>query len=73
MLTNPLFNGSWLRIMTWPHINHHNCKRVTRHGEGWCNLPKKVILITSSTPLSEQQGQHVLTILSVKPITFLNC
>ena len=39
-------------------------------GEGGCNLPKKVVLITSSTPLSEQQGQHVLTILSVKPITF---
>ena len=33
------------------------------------DLPKKVVLMTISTPPSEQQGQQVLTTLSVKPIS----
>ena len=33
------------------------------------DLPKKVVLMTISTPPSEQQGQKVLTTLSVNPIS----
>ena len=42
------------------------CIRVNDNGN---TVPKKVVLITISTPLSEQHGQQALTTLSVKPIS----
>ena len=37
--------------------------------DGDDNLPKNVVLMTISTPPSEQHGQQVLTTLSVRPIS----